>query len=91
MEYFPLLLFGGGGAILGLIAGAIVGIHRYREALGLGCAMFIALFTVWGILGSGDDKWQWLGFFAFANVLAFMVFLGLGCAIRGALNRVVAA
>jgi hypothetical protein len=91
MDYFPLLLFGGAGAVFGLAAGSVVGIDRYREALALGFASFVATFVTWAVFSSADEKWGWAGVFLFANVLSYSVFLGFGCAARGLLNRVTAS
>jgi hypothetical protein len=90
MDYFPLLLFGGAGALFGLVGGAIVGIHRYREVFALGLAAFATIFVAWASVSSDDEKWGWATFFIFANVLSYAVFLGLGCAVRGLLNRTTA-
>jgi hypothetical protein len=91
MDYFALLLFGGAGAVFGLAAGTIVGIHRYRESFVLGFVAFAASFVAWASFSSDEGKWGWASVFILANVLSYAVFLGLGCAARGLPNRVTAA
>jgi hypothetical protein len=87
----PLLLFGGAGAVTGLVVGVFTGARRYRSMLAVGCVAAVLAFAIFGLLSSGDDKWWWTVSFLFANVLAYAVFLDLGAGTRAVLARVRAA
>jgi hypothetical protein len=81
------LLFGGAGALVGLVVGAISSVRRYRAMLGIGCIAAVLTFVIFGALSSGDEKWLWTLTFLVANLVSHAVGLDIGCGMRALLAR----